>query len=171
LAICRGIGEGLNFLYKLKVVHRDIKLHNIFIDDNGCPIIYDFGMARYLDKNGNLILSDLDHPGGHYPHLAPEILNSFKKQKEEGKKEIEINYSKQPSFEFGVICYEILCGNVNPFGDYPERFDYPIEVHFNRSIMDSIKVIPAEIIDKISLLLKNDPNERHLIEEILPNFG
>jgi len=32
---------------------------------------------------------------------------------------ISLNYSKQPSWEFGIICHEISCGGVHPFGNYP----------------------------------------------------
>jgi len=35
IKICHGIGKGLNFLFKEGVVHRDMKLDNILIDENG----------------------------------------------------------------------------------------------------------------------------------------
>jgi len=174
LSICKGIGEGLNHLLKEKIVHRDLKLDNILIDENDCPIICDFGMAAKLEENLTLRIFDLDlsGPGGNKSHLAPEVLNSYYLQKREKKREIVIDYSKQPSFEFGVICYEILCGLTHPFQDYPPQLInlYPIEINFNTTFMDSLEKIPNEIKDLISLLLKNDPNERPLIEEIIDNF-
>jgi len=81
-----------------------------------------------------------------------------------------IDYSKQPSFEFGVICYEILCGGLHPLQDYPFEFKYPIQIEFDRTYIDSKEIIPKGVKDMISLLLKNDPNERPLIEEVINFF-
>ena len=36
----------LNYLHKSKVVHRDIKSHNILLDENFNVKICDFGLAR-----------------------------------------------------------------------------------------------------------------------------
>jgi len=86
LSICIGIGEGLIHLLKEKIVHRDLKLENILIDDEGYPIICDFGLAAKLEDNFTFRFSDLDPPGGNTSHLAPEILNAFKQQKKREKK-------------------------------------------------------------------------------------
>jgi len=82
LSICKGIGEGINHLFKEKIVHRDLKLEDILIDEEGyIPVICNFGMAAKLDDNFTLRMSDSVKPGGNTSHLAPEILNSFQKQK------------------------------------------------------------------------------------------
>jgi len=169
LPICNGIGDGLSFLFKKKIVHRDIKLDNILIDNNECPIICDFGSATFLNDDYTLIMKNLSNPGGNESHLSPEVLNSFKKQKDKNKKEITIDYSKQPSFEFGVICFEILRGN-HPFGDYP-GYSYPIIIDSFESFIESDEdPIPNEVKDQITLLLKNDFKERPMIEEVIHHF-
>jgi len=67
-----------------------------------------------------------------------------------------------------VICYEILCGLTHPLGDY--ALSYPIQIEFDRTYLDSKEIIPIEVRDTITNLLKNDPKERPLIEEILHLF-
>jgi len=168
LSICKGIGEGLNHLLKQKIVHRNIKLKNIRIDEEECPVICDFGLAVKLDDNFTYRLSNLDKPGGDESHLSPEVLNSYKKQKR--KKDILLDYSKQPSFEFGVICYEILNGLTHPLGDYPLQLEDSIQFEFDRTKIDSKENIPIEVRDTITNLLKYDQNERPRIEEILHLF-
>jgi len=148
-----------------------MNLDNILIDEKGYPVICDFGKAAKLEDNFTLRISHLDTPGGNTSHLAPEILNTFKQQKKLKIIDIVIDYSKQPSFEFGVICYEILCGRP-PLPDYPVHYDfnYPIQIEFDRTYIDSKENIPEGVKDKISRLLNNDPNERPLIEEIINFF-
>jgi serine/threonine protein kinase len=82
---------------KKKIVHRDMKLDNILISSDGFPVISDFGFAEYVDQNGFVPCPKV--LGGNVSHLAPEILSS-----QIGN---PIDYSKQPSFEVGVISFEI----------------------------------------------------------------
>jgi len=74
ISICRGIGRGLQFLFDHKVIHRDMKLENIMMDENDCPIICDFGMAIFVDDEGKGEVKDI---GGNFIHLAPEVHNLF----------------------------------------------------------------------------------------------
>jgi len=172
LSICKGIGEGLIHLFKEKIVHRDIKLNNILIDEKECPIICEFGLATKLDDNFTCRMSKLEEPGGNTAHLSPDVLNSYYRQRKEKIKIIEIDYSKQPSFEFGVICFEILYGLTHPLGDYPPSLYKlnPFRIEYDREKLDSKEGIPLEVRDTITRLLKNDPNERPFIEDILHHF-
>jgi hypothetical protein len=47
MALIRPIAEGLTRVHEEGVVHRDIKPANILIDDNGRPVLFDFGSARF----------------------------------------------------------------------------------------------------------------------------
>lgn len=38
--------EGLEYLHSKKVIHRDVKLHNIVIDKNKICKIIDYGLAK-----------------------------------------------------------------------------------------------------------------------------
>ena len=105
--ICYEISCGVLHLWNHGVVHRDLKLNNILIDDEGHILIIDFGMAVKLDANGK---AQVDTPGGNSAHLAPEILNSAYPG--------EVDYSTQPSFVLGVLFHEIIMG-YHPFDNYP----------------------------------------------------
>jgi len=81
ISICKGIGEALSFLFKNKIVHRDIKKNNILIKENDCPVICDFGWASILEEDLTLRMNEYAPLGGNFEHIAPEILNSQNQQK------------------------------------------------------------------------------------------
>jgi len=167
LGFCKGIGEGLNFLFHQKVVHRDMILENILLDENDCPLICDFRMATMIDENGFSVVNEI---GGNEYHLSPEVHNSYNMQKfENGEK--SICYLKQPSFEFGLICFKILFG-YHPFDKYP-GLSYPVRViDINREeLIQKFGDIPIDVIDSITRLLKNDQDERPFIEDVLEYFS
>ncbi|MDP8946780.1 MAG: serine/threonine protein kinase [Actinomycetota bacterium] len=49
LASLSGVAAGLAHAHERGVIHRDIKPHNILLDENGRPKLADFGIARALD--------------------------------------------------------------------------------------------------------------------------
>ncbi|KDO38791.1 hypothetical protein CISIN_1g0428531mg, partial [Citrus sinensis] len=53
-SIIEGITQGLLYLHKysrLRVIHRDLKVSNILLDEQMNPKISDFGMARTFTMN------------------------------------------------------------------------------------------------------------------------
>ncbi|CAA7049985.1 unnamed protein product [Microthlaspi erraticum] len=74
--IALGVARGLEYLHhgcKSRIVHFDIKPHNVLLDDNFCPKVSDFGLAKLCGKKGSL-MSLLD-TRGTIGYIAPEVFS------------------------------------------------------------------------------------------------
>ncbi len=57
LKIARDVARTFAYMHQLGIVHRDLKSHNILVDENFNIKICDFGLARFKVSsfNGNFI--------------------------------------------------------------------------------------------------------------------
>ena len=85
------ISEGLEYLHKEKILHRDIKAQNIFLDENLNIKIGDFGLVRMLGTHSVAAHSQVGTP----LYFSPELC------KEESYDE------KSDVWSFGCLMYEM----------------------------------------------------------------
>ncbi|XP_030496249.1 rust resistance kinase Lr10-like [Cannabis sativa] len=75
--ISLGIARGLEYLHRgcnTRILHFDIKPHNILLDHNFVPKITDFGLAKICTRTESLI-SSIMGPRGTAGYIAPEIFS------------------------------------------------------------------------------------------------
>ncbi|CAJ2655473.1 unnamed protein product [Trifolium pratense] len=74
--IAKGIARGLEYLHRgcsTRILHFDIKPHNILLDEDFCPKISDFGLARLCPKKESNI--SMSYARGTVGYVAPELWN------------------------------------------------------------------------------------------------
>lgn len=99
--IVKQIVLALEYCYRThNVIHRDIKLENIFLVKEGCKI-GDFGFATWEGNRPNRIC-------GTKEYLSPEMVRG------------EVVTHKTDIWSLGVMLYECICGN-SPFYGYNLR--------------------------------------------------
>jgi eukaryotic-like serine/threonine-protein kinase len=103
LFITYQIALGLFHAHQKKIIHRDIKPHNILISSSGEVKITDFGIATTSDNSINEIKSDKKEIVGTPAYMAPEQFN----------KNIEPT-NKTDIYSLGVVLQEMITG-VRPY--------------------------------------------------------
>ncbi|XP_047331541.1 LEAF RUST 10 DISEASE-RESISTANCE LOCUS RECEPTOR-LIKE PROTEIN KINASE-like 2.3 [Impatiens glandulifera] len=74
--IATGIARGLEYLHlgcNTRILHFDIKPENILLDENHCPKISDFGLAKMCAKNESIV--SMFGARGTIGYIAPEIVS------------------------------------------------------------------------------------------------
>ncbi|XP_058772655.1 PR5-like receptor kinase [Vicia villosa] len=74
--IAIGVARGLEYLHKgcnTKILHFDIKPHNILLDGDFCPKISDFGLAKVCPRKESII--SLLGARGTAGYIAPEVFS------------------------------------------------------------------------------------------------
>jgi serine/threonine protein kinase len=72
--IALGIARGLEYLHKgcnTRILHFDIKPHNIILDEKFCPKISNFGLAKICPREESII--SMLGTRGTVGYIAPEV--------------------------------------------------------------------------------------------------
>ncbi len=144
------ICKGLEVCEKFNVVHRDIKLENIFISDTGKYKLGDFGISKVVEES-ELAVSQK----GTKLYMAPEI---FRGDKYDATVDI---------YSLGLVLYRLLNNNRAPFMPaYPKRIQIQDkEIALQRRLAGDVLPNPSNADERLSEIIKKAccfmPRERY----------
>ncbi|XP_031282979.1 PR5-like receptor kinase [Pistacia vera] len=102
--IAVGIARGLEYLHRgcsTRILHFDIKPHNILLDEEFCPKISDFGLAKICLKKESII--SLIGARGTIGYIAPEVVS---------RNFGEVSH-KSDVYSYGMMILEMVGGRKN----------------------------------------------------------
>lgn len=142
--------NALKYMHAHRIIHRDLKLGNLFLNDKMEVKVGDLGLATKLDFDGEKKRTICGTPN----YIAPEVL--------EGKAghsyEVDI-------WSLGVIIYTLIIGKP-PFETSDVKATYK-RIRMNAYTFPEHVVISEAAKDLISRILNGDPTQRPTIDEMM----
>lgn len=158
--IIKALLLGLEDLHNMGIVHRDLKLENILIGDNGSIKIIDFGLSGFKD-----LPQTCKKAAGTIHYVSPDIINN------------PLNYKvflSNDIWSLGVIFY-ILMHNQYPFGGKTRRIiikninKYEPKFNYTNS---SSQIYTNEWLNAfVNMLLVKESRLRPNIKQVIKNLS
>ncbi|MCX7905835.1 MAG: protein kinase [Elusimicrobiales bacterium] len=147
------VAKALKYAHSKNVIHRDLKLSNIMISNEGIVKVTDFGLAKVV-REAKARYSSTEVVGSP-AYMAPE-------------QDLGIFLKESDLYSLGVCIYELLAGEL-PFSG-PD-YHYQKERKLYTPLSQIVAGLPKEFDRIISKLLEPDPQFRyHTADEFLTDF-
>ncbi|KAK9677282.1 hypothetical protein RND81_11G133100 [Saponaria officinalis] len=171
LGFCyEGIARGLDYLHRgcnARILHFDIKPHNILLDEEFCPKISDFGLARLCPLQESTI--SMLEARGTIGYIAPELFC----------RTIGGISHKSDVYSFGMMVLDMVCGQKNMSVDlqrssevyFPQwiykRVELEEEASCQGTIIDEEKVVQRKMILVSLWCIQTYPSNRPSMSRVV----
>ncbi|PPD81575.1 hypothetical protein GOBAR_DD21472 [Gossypium barbadense] len=166
--IAVGVARGLEYLHRgcnTRILHLDIKPHNILLDENFVPRISDFGLAKLCERKGSILSSITAR--GTIGYIAPELFcRNFG----------GVSY-KSDVYSYGMMVLEMVGAkeNIHVGGSLTREMNFPswIYEHLEQEAfnLEGITVEDEEITRKMIIVslwcIQTNPSDRPSMTKVL----
>ncbi|CAG8460799.1 12352_t:CDS:2 [Dentiscutata heterogama] len=143
--LAKQIAIGLSFIHREKIYHRDFHSGNILVDENGGPMITDFGLSRVSDRDKRASVSEKTF--GLVAYTAPERLKNSQYPFDE----------RCDIYSLGVIFWEISACR-KPFNGQNDS-NLAVKIMLNERETFSPDT-PRKFVDLVNSCWDDDPSKR-----------
>ncbi|CAG8538312.1 20863_t:CDS:2 [Racocetra persica] len=161
--LAKQIAIGLSFIHREKIYHRDFHSGNILVDENGGPMITDFGLSRVSDRDKRASISEKTF--GLVAYTAPERLKNSKYPFDD----------KCDIYSLGVIFWEISTCRMPFHGQNDSNLAFKIMLNERETFPPDT---PKKYVDLVKSCWHEDPSKRptmtiikQSLNEILVNLS
>ncbi|BFZ21498.1 hypothetical protein BsWGS_24537 [Bradybaena similaris] len=139
------VGCALRYLHARNLVHLDVKLDNVFVDEACNAILADFGLAMEVDPEKRSLQKK--QIGGSPGYIAPECVRAAA--------DAELDPYKLDAFNLGVVFWALI------FERAPgPNLNYYYETRKKRDLKENVR-------DLLLRLLRRDPAKRASVADYL----
>ncbi|KAL3512227.1 hypothetical protein ACH5RR_024944, partial [Cinchona calisaya] len=168
--IAVGIARGLEYLHKgcnTRILHFDIKPHNILLDEDFCPKISDFGLAKLCTQKESIIT--ITGARGTVGYIAPELVC----------RNFGVVSHKSDIYSYGMMLLEMIGGrkNFNAGVSHTSEIYFPHWAYHRMVLDEDLKLQGVftpeenEIARKMILVglwcIQNDPSQRPTVSKVI----
>jgi serine/threonine protein kinase len=143
--------EAVSYMHDANVIHRDLKLGNLFLNKHLNIKVGDFGLATRLESSDEKRKTICGTPN----YIAPEVINS---DKEKRGHSFEVD-----TWSMGVICFTMIVGK-------PPYESTDVKSTYRRILANEYSFPEGKVSDHarelISSMLQTDPKMRPTIEAL-----
>jgi TolB-like protein/Flp pilus assembly protein TadD/tRNA A-37 threonylcarbamoyl transferase component Bud32 len=149
------VARGIAYAHSKGVLHRDLQPGNILLDENGEPMVSDFGLAKWLNETSDLTrtLETLGTPG----YIAPE-------QTERPAAELT---STADIYSLGAILFYLLAGRPPFVGPNVLSVIHQAAATPAPRLRSLVPSLDRDLETIIARCLESDPNARYQSAEAL----
>jgi hypothetical protein len=146
LAVAHQVARALAYAHERGIVHRDVKPHNVLLDEDGGAKVTDFGLARSLDLE-----HDITQTGtllGTCDYISPEQASG------------QTVDERSDQYSLGVLLYELLTGEV----PYPAESYMAAALRHMRDPVPSVRErrpdVPVRVDELVQRAMAKRPEAR-----------
>jgi hypothetical protein len=147
--VCVQVGEGLQAIHDVGIIHRDLKTSNIMRDGRGVVRLMDFGIAKASEETAAGSITSTGQVMGTPEYMSPEQCRGEK-----------IDF-RSDVYSLGIVFYEVFTGQV------PFRGDTPVATLF-KHIQEPVPLegpaaarIPESVVPVLRRALAKERAERY----------
>lgn len=153
------LANTLRYAHEQKILHRDIKPDNILLDDQGRPLLADFGLAKLTQPNADATVTQ--NVVGTFAYMSPEQARGQ-------------NAGLTPAsdlYSLGATLYQVLCGHPPIQGPNPAEIIKNIQSQDVVSPRTVNSAVPRDLSLIILKCLHKNPRDRYQsAEELADHF-
>lgn len=148
LDVLAQVGDALDYAHAQGFVHRDVKMSNILMGENGRVLLADFGVAKNLVGEQSVVTAT-GYRVGTPSYMSPEQIT--------GKQSLD---QRSDVYSFGVMAYSLFTGR-SPFSaDNQAELMYKV-VHQTAPSPDTLNPeLPPHIVQALNRVLAKEPKLR-----------
>ncbi|KAJ7139511.1 kinase-like domain-containing protein [Mycena epipterygia] len=138
--IILGVALGLEYLHARDIVHGDLKVQNVLVDEQWTPLICDFGISKIINIRGFTTASV-----GTVPYMAPELFIVYDSDVPTEQDLCRSTTKSSDMYSFALLVLEILTSEApkrRPDRPFLRREDLPKfrprRLDYGRNVTDEI---------------------------------